>query len=443
MAAHPDGSGRAFLSTLDGKIWLASLMGSGTGATAMQVSSVPFLDLSDRVRYNAAQGLGLMGVAFHPGFAANGRFFVSYASNDRSNGHSSSPRRYQLVVAEFSAAKSGDDYAKAAHADPSQVRRIYSIGMPFLPNNVNMYNASFYYQQQHGGQLLFRPTHDGYLYLVTGNERSLPSSFLGKVIRFDIDRSDPMPAAAEIYAMGLSNPRGCSFDSDRPSDLYCANVDQEQNEGVLLISENVRNGSSSSAKATVSLVVGLGCLAAGSTAAPSIVGGLVYRGSADPALRGRYLYTFGSAVWAAVETPEKRSGPYASTLILPNIRCFGTNTTVPCPGGGTSIVGHVLSFGQDNSKDAFLLGTSGVYRLVRSGLCIAVPSSLPPPPPSPSAWLVSLGAFALAFALYQVYWTVFASNNGQAATRIEFCRSMMCCMLNVTNNNYYGRAQAP
>ncbi|CAN6343291.1 unnamed protein product [Urochloa humidicola] len=442
MAAHPDGSRRAFLSTLGGKIWLASLPGPGTGATAMRVGGGPFLDLSDRVCHDAAQGLGLMGVAFHPGFATNGRFFVSYVSNGRGNGRSSWPRRYQLVVAEFSAAKSGDDYTKAAHADPSKVRRIFNMGMPMLPNNVN---ASFSYL--HGGQLLFRPTHDGYLYLVTtGNERSLPSSsFLGKVIRFDVDRSDPMPVAAEIYAMGLSNPRGCSFDSDRPSDLYCANVDQEQNEGVLLISEKVRNASSSSsANATISLVVSLGRLAAaGRTAALSIVGGLVYRGSADPSLRGRYLYTFGSAVWAAVETPEKRSGPYASAPILPNIRCFGTNTTVPCPGGGTSIVGHVLSFGQDNSKDAFLLGTSGVYRLVRSGLCIAVPSSLPPPPPSPSAWLVSLGAFALAFALYQVYWTVFASNNGQAATRIEFCRSMMCCMLNVTNNNYYGRAQAP
>jgi glucose/arabinose dehydrogenase len=70
------------------------------------------------------------------------------------------------------------------------VRRIFTMGLPRL-------HASYSYQQ-HGGQILFRPS-DGRLYLVTGNGgqrargHQLDSSknkrsFLGKVIRFDVDR---------------------------------------------------------------------------------------------------------------------------------------------------------------------------------------------------------------------------------------------------------------
>jgi hypothetical protein len=107
MAAHPDGSGRAFLSTQDGKIWLATIPEPGSGDT-LQIhddASRPFLDLTDRV-------LGLMGVAFHPEFAANRRFFVSYTCDTttspacvRSTGTTSrnGSTTYQLVVAEFSA----------------------------------------------------------------------------------------------------------------------------------------------------------------------------------------------------------------------------------------------------------------------------------------------------------------------------------------------------
>jgi hypothetical protein len=110
MAAHPDGSGRAFLSTQDGKIWLATIPEPGSGDT-LQIhdEASPFLDLTDRV-------LGLMGVAFHPEFAANRRFFVSYtcdtttspacvisAGTAAGNGSSTTSSRHQLIVAEFSA----------------------------------------------------------------------------------------------------------------------------------------------------------------------------------------------------------------------------------------------------------------------------------------------------------------------------------------------------
>lgn len=89
--------------------------------------------------------------------------------------------------------------------------------------------SSSYSSKQRGGQILVGPA-DGYLYLVLGHgedeaaDKIMPSPGPGKIIRFDVDGSTPNPEV--IVAKGLGNPRGCSFDSGRPFDLYCANVDQ-------------------------------------------------------------------------------------------------------------------------------------------------------------------------------------------------------------------------
>jgi hypothetical protein len=112
MAAHPDGSGRAFLCTQDGKIWIASVPAGGSGAP-MQVA--PFVDLTGRA-------LLLLGFAPHPEFAANGRFFISYACDAIASpacgaggyaGSSKPSRRYQLVVEELT--DKGVDYGMVTY----------------------------------------------------------------------------------------------------------------------------------------------------------------------------------------------------------------------------------------------------------------------------------------------------------------------------------------
>lgn len=70
MAAHPDGSARAFFSTQEGKIWLATVPAHGSGDILRihdEDDAIPFLDLTDRV-------LHMVCVALHPEFATNGRF---------------------------------------------------------------------------------------------------------------------------------------------------------------------------------------------------------------------------------------------------------------------------------------------------------------------------------------------------------------------------------
>lgn len=76
MAAHPDGSGRAFFSDQPGKIWLGTVPAQGSGGVLEVDQSSPFLDLTDEVHYDTQ--FGLMGLAFHPDFSRNGRFFVSF-----------------------------------------------------------------------------------------------------------------------------------------------------------------------------------------------------------------------------------------------------------------------------------------------------------------------------------------------------------------------------
>lgn len=71
---HPDGSDRVAVTSQAGQVWLARAPGPGN-ALVLDVAK-PFLDISDRVAN--LNELGFLGFAFHPDFANNGRFFVSY-----------------------------------------------------------------------------------------------------------------------------------------------------------------------------------------------------------------------------------------------------------------------------------------------------------------------------------------------------------------------------
>ncbi|XWS51063.1 hypothetical protein CRYUN_Cryun12cG0144000 [Craigia yunnanensis] len=75
LIPHPDGSLRVFLSNQKGKIWLENVPDVGSSEILGIVESQPFLDISDQVLFDTE--FGLMGMAFHPNFANNGRFFLS------------------------------------------------------------------------------------------------------------------------------------------------------------------------------------------------------------------------------------------------------------------------------------------------------------------------------------------------------------------------------
>jgi glucose/arabinose dehydrogenase len=215
------GDGRLFILERRGVIRVYS--------EARGLLAAPFLDLSGRI---STQGEGgLLSLAFHPDYAHNGRFFVSYTEP----GGGAGP--LTLVVARFHASADDPD-----RADPSSRAELLRLPKPFANHN--------------GGQLAFGPR-DGYLYVSVGDGGSGgdpfcwaqdPQVLLGKLLRLDVDRGSEAPpfytsapgnpfAASgdprrdEIWATGLRNPWRFSFDRVT-GDLFIADVGQGEREEI-------------------------------------------------------------------------------------------------------------------------------------------------------------------------------------------------------------------
>ncbi|CAN6585246.1 unnamed protein product [Malus baccata var. baccata] len=428
MVAHPDGSNRAFFSNQQGKIWLATIPEEGSGGIMELDESSPFIDLTDEVHFDTA--FGMMGMAFHPNFAQNGRFFASFNCDkvkwpgctgrcscysdvdcDPSklvSDNGAQPCQYQTVIAEYTANGTASQPSLATSAKPSEVRRIFTMGLPFT--------------SQHGGQILFGPE-DGYLYFMMGdgggvgdpyNFSQNKKSLLGKIMRLDVDN---VPSAAEvdklvlwgnysipkdnpfaedpelrpeIWALGLRNPWRCSFDSERPSYFICADVGENLYEEVDVITKGGNYGwhfyegpydftppkslagnTSTKPTDTIFPIMGYNHSEVNKKeGSASITGGYIYRSETDPCMYGRYVYgdLYAGAIWAGSEDPEN-SGNFSSSKIP--FSC-APDSPIACssvPDSSLPALGYISSFGEDNRKDIFVLASSGVYRVVRPSRC--------------------------------------------------------------------------
>jgi glucose/arabinose dehydrogenase len=308
----------------------------------------PFLDISARVS-TAGEG-GLLSIAFHPQYAANG-FFFAYFTDPGGD----------IAIERFQVSAGNPDVATAAGL------RILTIAHRSFTNHK-------------GGLVAFGP--DGYLYLGTGdgggggdplgNGQDL-GALLGKLLRIDVSNAtasepyaipptNPFAGQAgrrgEIWANGLRNPWRYAFDAATGL-LYIADVGQDRVEEV-----NVVPAASAGLNYGWNLTEGSLCYpgepcnkqgitlpvleyAHDGAGGCSITGGRVYRGAALPELRGRYFYSDYCSGWL-------RSFLYA-----------GGNAGEQVD-WGIAGVGQVLSFGEDASGELYLLAASGrVYRIVR------------------------------------------------------------------------------
>jgi glucose/arabinose dehydrogenase len=301
-----------------------------------------FLNLSSRVTAGGEQGL--LGLAFHPGYARNGRFFVYYT--DRSGD--------QRVV----------EYrrASATRGNPRSARRLLTMDDPYSNHN--------------GGHLAFGP--DGHLYIGTGDGGSggdphdngqSPDSLLGKLLRIDVDaRSGGRPygipdgnpfagggGRPEIYAYGLRNPWRFSFDRQR-GDLWIGDVGQGAFEEIDYRRAGTGAGANFGWNAFEGrLAFGGGPLRGGAHVGPvaqyshgkgcSVTGGHVYRGSKVPALRGRYAF----ADYCTGRLWTMRAGPNPGGLREETGRL------------GVSL-GNVTSFGEGPAGELYVIGNGALYR---------------------------------------------------------------------------------
>ena len=320
IAHANDSSGRLFVVEQGGRI---RVIRNGL------LLSTPFLDLSAAnggpVRTGGEQGL--LGLAFHPAYASNGRFYVFYTralGSDPGN---------EIVIQRFNRSPSNPDLA-----DASSGSIVLTIAHPQFTNH-------------NGGKLAFGP--DGYLYIGVGdgggggdpfNAAQSLGDLRGKILRIDVDGGAPYaipptnPFGNEIWAYGLRNPWRFSFDR-LTGDLFIGDVGQGAWEEIDFEprgSGGGRNYGWRIFEGTHCFNPPSGCSLAGhvppiieyghdSSGGFSVTGGYRYRGGALPALSGFYLYGdfVSDRVWAA--EPSGSGGGWVTTEVatVPNISTFG------------------------------------------------------------------------------------------------------------------------
>ena len=253
-----------------------------------------FLDITDKVLAGGIEQ-GLLGLAFHPDYATNNKFYVYYTVK---NGN----RR----LAEYTATVSDPD-----RANSDSERILWEMEQPPDATDIRHY----------AGQVTFGP--DGYLWFSSGDgadsrdQGQDPNTMFGAVMRIDVDSGDPygIPpdnpfvnggGAEEIFAYGLRNPWRFSID---PVDrlLYVGDVGHAEQEEVNVVSideggynfgwsdmegtrcfhkQDCDPADYTSPVITYSHEVGL-----------SVTGGYVYRGSDIPELNGAYFYSDWVSSW--------------------------------------------------------------------------------------------------------------------------------------------------
>lgn len=330
-----DNSGRLFVVEQGGKIQIIESIGTR--------AATPFLDVTSLQGFVSGGELGLLGLAFHPQYSTNRRFFVNYTRQISG--------QYQTVIAEFAVSTTNPEFADAATQ-----KILLIVNHPF--NN------------HKGGGLNFGP--DTFLYIALGDGGSEGdpqcngqniNTLLGKILRIDVNSAPATGKAyaipptnpfvgqpsglAEIWLYGLRNPFRFSFDATTNL-LWIGDVGQDAFEeidrltaqqGGANLGWNIREGLHPYTLTT--------CTQTGTTLTDpifnydhsqgddAITGGFVYHGIKTPALAGAYIFGdfISGRVW---ELTQDNSGTLTRTLL--------TNTAAD----------DLSSFGQDQAGELYL-----------------------------------------------------------------------------------------
>jgi len=350
FAEPADGSGRLFVCEQEGRICIIK---DGN------LQPAPFLDISSEViKRDGYDERGLLGLAFHPDFKKNGKFYV-YCSMP-ANG---SDANHRSVVREYTVA------AGANTVDKKTARTVIQYDEPQANHN--------------GGDLKFGP--DGFLYISVGdgggandrhgergNGQNL-NTVLGKILRIGINqkpyglpKDNPFVGKAgarpEIYAYGLRNPWRISFDRGTGR-LFAGDVGQDAYEEVDIIKKggnygwrvrealHPKNTSDPDPKNWINPIAeyphpeGI-----------SVTGGFVYRGKSIPALQGKYVFAdWMGPVWALTDGKGEQWDREKLSI--------------------SQAAGYwqVYSFGEDQSGELYILavlidsGKGAVFKIVPEG----------------------------------------------------------------------------
>ncbi len=304
----------------------------------------PYADLSYLIEDEGLEQ-GLVGLAFHPEFAANRRVFVSF-TNRSGDGR----------VMEYRQSPTDPD-----QLDRNSGRLVLAIEQP--------------HEYHNGGTLRFGP--DGKLWIGVGDGGGVgdpwhngqnPHSLLGALLRIDVDSDRPYAipgdnpfadgrdGAPEVWAYGLRNPWTFSFSGDEH--VIVAEVGHELWDEI-----DVAPIAAGGGNFGWPIVEGLECFAAPTCddsglldpalliahrRACAVVGGPVYRGRAIPELMDHLLYADFCVGWV-------REAELAGDTLVPGTqlsRQFGE-------------VGQITALAEDPDGEVLILTFAGdVYRII-------------------------------------------------------------------------------
>jgi glucose/arabinose dehydrogenase len=333
------GDSRLFVVQKGGLIRILNSNGS--------INTTPFLNLSTLISSDGERGL--LGLAFHPNYAANGYFFVNYTNTSGNT-----------VIARYSVNSGNPDIANITGTI------LMTISQPYTNHN--------------GGSIKFGA--DGYLYIGMGdggsggdpgNRAQNINENLGKMLRIDVNSTispfytspatNPYVGVAgndEIWAIGLRNPWKFSFNRLN-GDLWIADVGQGAIEEINKIVNPLPNtginfgwrcyeGNSTyntSGCAPSSTMTFPFAQYARSGGACSVTGGYFYTGSTYPNFQNKYFFT-----------------DYCDDKIR-MVNSAGVITTT------TSFSGNnFVTFGEDMNGELYIAGISSgtIYKIIDSSL---------------------------------------------------------------------------
>ena len=373
LVESPDNTGRLFVADQSGQIYIIK-----NGARLAQ----PFLNIQDKIILEGEQDeRGLLGLAFHPDFASNGRFFVYYGGPLRA----SAPAGWNHTnyVAEYKAASNADQ------ADAASGRIVLAMDHPQGNHNAGMLafgnDGYLYISVGDGGGGNDNGTghvEDWYTENTGGNGQDITQNLLGSILRIDVSPAEAYAIPSdnpfvgkdgldEIFAYGLRNPYRFCFGPDNM--MILADAGQELYEEIDVIQKggnygwNVKEGKhcfdTDNPKAA-----GGSCPTADAEGDPLIdpviefansksssdglgnvsIGGYVYQGSAVSSLSGKYIFG------VLTQDPEGMNGAIYSANRSGNNWDYEKIEI-----SNNEMEMFVLGFGQDKAGEVYVLTSGG------------------------------------------------------------------------------------